>query len=244
MRKLAFALAASLTLLPAAALAQDPVRTGGNVKAPERIKYVAPVYPQIAQSAQVSGVVIMELVVGTDGSPVEAKILKSIPLLDQAAIDAVRQWRYTPTTLNGVPVPVIMTVTVNFALDGSRQSDQAAMGAVASNQSLAAASADNVMSYPPNVVRIGGDVKAPERVKYVAPVYPEVAQTSRVAGVIVVEALIDEAGNVSMAKVLKSIPLLDQAAIDAVLQWKYTPTLLNGAAVPVVMTVTINFTLQ
>ena len=62
------------------------------------------------------GVVIVEAVISTTGHVVEARILRSVPLLDQAALDAVRQWRYTPSLLNGVPVPVVMTVTVTFTL--------------------------------------------------------------------------------------------------------------------------------
>jgi protein TonB len=93
-----------------------PVRVGGSIKQPTKIKDVKPVYPPIAQSARVSGVVIIEATIGTDGRVKEAKVLRSIPLLDQAALDAVRQWQFTPTLLNGVPVPVIMTVTVNFTL--------------------------------------------------------------------------------------------------------------------------------
>ena len=75
-----------------------------------------PVYPPIAQSARVQGVVIIEATIGPDGRVKDAKVLRSIPLLDQAALDAVKQWQFTPTLLNGVPVPVIMTVTVNFTL--------------------------------------------------------------------------------------------------------------------------------
>ncbi|MBW8713179.1 MAG: energy transducer TonB [Acidobacteria bacterium] len=77
---------------------------------------IRPVYPPIAQSARVSGVVIIEATIGADGKVKDAKVLRSIPLLDQAALDAVKQWQFTPTLLNGVPVPVIMTVTVNFTL--------------------------------------------------------------------------------------------------------------------------------
>src|SRR5256885_104897 len=93
-----------------------PVRVGGQIKPPTKTKNVAPVYPAIAQSARVAGVVIIEATIGPNGKVQEAKILRSIPLLDAAALDAVRQWEFTPTTLNGVPVPVIMTVTVNFTL--------------------------------------------------------------------------------------------------------------------------------
>jgi protein TonB len=93
-----------------------PVRVGGNIKTPTKTKDIRPVYPPIAQSARVSGVVIIEATIGADGRVKDAKVLRSIPLLDQAALDAVKQWQFTPTLLNGVPVPVIMTVTVNFTL--------------------------------------------------------------------------------------------------------------------------------
>ena len=73
-------------------------------------------YTAIAQSARVQGVVIVEATIGPDGRVAEAKVLRSIPLLDAAALDAVRQWQFTPTLLNGQAVPVIMTVTVNFTL--------------------------------------------------------------------------------------------------------------------------------
>jgi protein TonB len=93
-----------------------PVRVGGNIKPPTKTKDVRPTYPSIAQSARVQGVVIIEATIGPDGRVQEAKVLRSIALLDAAALDAVKQWVFTPTTLNGVPVPVIMTVTVNFTL--------------------------------------------------------------------------------------------------------------------------------
>ncbi len=92
-----------------------PLRVGGQVRPPTKIKDVKPVYPAIAQSARVSGVVMIEATIGEDGKVVDAKVVRSIPVLDQAALDAVRQWEYTPTLLNGVPVPVVVTVTINFA---------------------------------------------------------------------------------------------------------------------------------
>jgi protein TonB len=92
------------------------VRVGGNIKQPTKVKNVPPVYPPIAQSARVQGVVILEATIGPDGHVQDVHVLRSIPLLDAAAIDAVKQWVYSPTLLNNVPVPVIMTVTVNFTL--------------------------------------------------------------------------------------------------------------------------------
>ena len=93
-----------------------PVRVGGNIKPPQKTRDVRPVYPPIAQSARVQGIVIIEATISPDGAVTDAKVLRSIPLLDGAALDAVRQWVFTPTLLNGVPVPVIMTVTVQFTL--------------------------------------------------------------------------------------------------------------------------------
>jgi protein TonB len=95
---------------------QAPVRVGGNIKPPTKTKDVLPIYPPIAQSARVSGVVIIEATIGVDGSVTDARVIRPVALLDQAALDAVRQWKFSPTTLNGVAVPVIMTVTVNFTL--------------------------------------------------------------------------------------------------------------------------------
>ena len=91
-----------------------PVRVGGRISAPTKVKDVHPVYPAIAQSARVAGLVTIEATIGPDGRVSDAKIVRSIPLLDQSALDAVRQWEYTPTLLNGVPVPVVLTVSVNF----------------------------------------------------------------------------------------------------------------------------------
>jgi protein TonB len=98
------------------AAAKAAVRVGGQVKPPTKTTDVKPVYPAAAQSAGVEGVVIIEATIGADGNVMDAKVLRSVRMLDQAALDAVKQWKYAPTRLNGKPVPVVMTVTVNFKL--------------------------------------------------------------------------------------------------------------------------------
>jgi len=95
---------------------RSPVRVGGAIPQPTKTRDVRPVYPMIAQRARVQGIVIIEAKIDTTGKVGDLRVLRSIPLLDQAALDAVRQWEYEPTRLNGVPVPVIVTVTVNFTL--------------------------------------------------------------------------------------------------------------------------------
>jgi len=95
---------------------QQAVRVGGHIKEPKKLKNIGPVYPDIAKQARVQGIVILEATISPQGKVSDVKVLRGNPLLDPAAIEAVRQWVYTPTLLNGVPVPVIMTVTVNFTL--------------------------------------------------------------------------------------------------------------------------------
>ena len=93
-----------------------PVRAGMDVREPRRLKNVAPVYPHLAVLSRVEGVVILECRIDPRGRVEEVKVLKGPLLLNDAAVDAVRQWVYTPTLLNGIPVPVLMTVTVTFQL--------------------------------------------------------------------------------------------------------------------------------
>ncbi len=96
--------------------AQTLFRPGGEIKEPKRIGGLPPEYPAIARNAGVQGMVILEAVIDEHGEVGRIKVLRSVPLLDHAAITAVQQWRYTPTLLNGVPVSVLMTITVNFTL--------------------------------------------------------------------------------------------------------------------------------
>ena len=91
-----------------------PVRPGGDIKPPIRTVYVAPVYPDIARVARVSGIVVVECTIDPSGHVTDARVLTGHPLLNSAAVEAVRQWRYTATRLNNVPVAVLMTVTVRF----------------------------------------------------------------------------------------------------------------------------------
>ena len=95
---------------------RDPVRPGGDSRPPTKIRHVAPLYPSIAQSNRVQGTVILEAVINEQGEVSQVRVLRSVPLLDEAAMNAVRQWRFTPTLLNGQAVPIVMTVTVAFQL--------------------------------------------------------------------------------------------------------------------------------
>jgi protein TonB len=93
-----------------------PVRIGGQIMAPALISRVDPVYPALAQAAQLQGIVILEATVGETGRVESVKVLRSVGPLDAAAVEAVKQWRYSPLRLNDRPTSFVLTVTVQFHL--------------------------------------------------------------------------------------------------------------------------------
>lgn len=96
------------------------VRVGGQIKAPKSIHVVPPVYPDLAVQARLAAIIIAEALVDQSGRVREVKILRGAPLFDDAAVEAVKQWRYQPLLLNGVPTEFILTVTVKFNLQASK----------------------------------------------------------------------------------------------------------------------------
>lgn len=101
---------------PVAPQQRAPIRIGGQIQAPALIQRVEPIYPDIAVFAHATGVVILEATVNEQGEVIGVVVLRSRKMLDQAAIDAVKQWRYTPLLLNGEPHAFVLTVTLNFSI--------------------------------------------------------------------------------------------------------------------------------
>ena len=92
----------------------------GAIREPVKIKHVAPRYPPAAQRARITGMVMLEAVIDRRGKVDDIRVVRSVPELDRAAVEAVSQWEYSPTLLDGVAIPVLMTVTVSFSLDSAR----------------------------------------------------------------------------------------------------------------------------
>jgi len=152
------------------------------------------------------------------------------PLLQafiESASTAVQQWRYEPPRDGPIAFDTIVSFTPGGKPVVTRTVVPAARGPLEDG-----------------AVRVGGNIKPPPKIKDVRPVYPPEARDARVQGVVIIEARIEPDGRVGSANVLRSVPLLDQAALDAVRQWEFMPTLLNGEPVPVIMTVTVQFTMQ
>ena len=150
----------------------------------------------------------------------------AIDALVQAAIDSAKSWVYE-TPADG---PISFSVGFRFSPDMEAAATEPASPGGAPRRD--------------NAVRVSGKTTPPAKIHDVRPAYPRLAQSARVQGVVIIEGRIEQDGTVSHAQVLRSIPLLDQAALDAVLQWRFTPTLVDGKPVPVIMTVTVNFSLR
>jgi TonB family protein len=201
-----------------------------DVKPPELIKKVDPVYPAEARKAGIEGAVTLEAATDKFGRVESVKVLKSVPELDQAAIDAVKQWVYEPMVIDGKPHGVVFTVTCRFSLDDKNSGKSFEGGVVGTDE------------VPP--VRAIGDIKPPKLIKKVDPVYPPEAKEAGIEGIVIVEATTDIYGRVVDTTVLRSIPELDQAAIDAVKQWVYEPEIIDGIPRGLIFTVTCTFKLK
>ncbi len=114
--QLATVLSELQTMLNGPDRSNEPVRIGGYVPPPRKIHDVPPVYPPAARTAGVQGLVILEATIDPSGEVGDIEVLRSVPELDEAAIAAVEQWRYEPTLVDGVAVPVPMTLTISFRL--------------------------------------------------------------------------------------------------------------------------------
>jgi protein TonB len=147
-------------------------------------------------------------------------VRKTVLALVDSAVTAVKQWRYDPPA----EAPLTFSVSIQY-------------GDAPETMAFSAKDDDKAL-------RVGGAIKPPQKILDVRPIYPPDAKAAGVQGVVIIEARIGADGGVEAAHVIKSIPLLDQAALDAVRQWKFVPTLMNGAPTAVMMTLTINFALQ
>ncbi len=203
----------------------DAVRAIGDVKPPKLLKKVDPVYPEEARKASVEGVVILEATTDKEGNVARVNVLRSnSPLLDQAAMDAVQQWKYKPMLKGGKPRGVIFTVTVRFKLKEGNTEDFDRGAFIAKDDK---------------------EIKVPKLLKKVDPIYPEEAKKAMIQGVVVLRVWVDEQGLVEKVMVIKSeSAVLNEPAIDAVRQWRYEVSNLMGKPTPVVFNVTVTFKLR
>jgi TonB family protein len=220
------------------AASQTPV-----VNAPRRRTNLAfTEYPIDALEKGIRGLVTVDITVNAAGSVTTAAVVSGPQEFRDSALKAAFGLTYEPG-----PSTTLLRVTVEYVRDrnswGVRVVDRPVPSVVPSS-SIQPEAGLTVRPEPSGEYRVGGAFPPPRRLKSAAPVYPEDALAAGIQGVVILELSIDTQGSVVDARVLRSIPELDQAAIDAVEQWEYEPALLEGTAVPIVMTVTVNFTVR
>lgn len=215
--------------------------------APRRqINMVYPEYPHDALERGIKGTVVVDIAVNAAGDVSTAAVASGPQELRASAFKATLGLKFTPGQST-----TAMKIAVDYTLTGNSWGVR--IGEARPNIGIQPPATRRDVDIVTTALRdpdatgayrVGGNIRPPKKIKDAPPEYPAIAQQARVQGVVILEVRIDERGNVTDARPLRSIPLLDQAAIDAVKQWQYEPALRNGVAVPIIMTVTVNFTLR
>ncbi len=193
----------------------EPQPPSKDIKNPRLLRKVDPKYPEEALKVKVEGKVVIEATTNIAGDVVEAKVLQGHPLLRQAALEAIKQWKYEPYIVEGEKKPVQFTVMMNFRLPRESTDKPIALSAQ----------------------------QSPKLIKRVEPKYPPEALKAGVSGKVVIEATTGKEGDVTDTVVIDGHPLLNPAALEALRQWKYEPYLIDGVKKPVKFTVVMNFKL-
>lgn len=242
----------SLSCISAAQTPPPRIRVSSGVAAGLLKTRVPPVYPPLARQARIQGTVNLNVVVDQDGNVQDISLISGHPMLVPAAIEAVKQWKYQPYLVNGVPLNVETQVQVNFSLSNNPSPEQpAANGAVgnAPGGMLGSVLASVPPAQSPRIatpqrIRVSSGVSQGLLVKKVAPLYPSDARDQNIQGTVLLQATIDREGNVSSLQLISGHPLLAPAAIEAVKQWKYRPYYLSGNPLEVETQIQVNFTLK
>jgi TonB family protein len=217
---------------------------------PKRVYFVMPTRPADIDVAGGRAVVPLRVTLDAGGAVAEIRSsccglmtvgngLAASDAFIEATADAVRRWRYEP------PADPPISFDVRIAFDPDGKSSLIMHGGTALPTATLPPPPPNAPPAPwaDGAVRIGSVIHQPAKTKHVPPVFPPEAIAARLQGVVILEVRVETDGHIQNARVLRSIPILDQAALAAVLQWEFAPTLVNGSAVPALMTVTVQFTL-
>lgn len=217
-----------------------PVRVPGNVASAMLIHQVTPVYPPAAKEQHIEGTLLLHAIIGKDGTLQNLTYVSGPPILMSSAMDAVKQWQYKPTLLNGEPVEVDTTISVVYTLGGKTLKEAAESMPPKPNSDT---SLSDAFASSPSSTRVGANAAAAQLIHQVAPAYPPLAKTAHISGTVVLHALIAKDGTIEQLQVVSGPPLLLKSAMDAVQQWAYRPTLVNGDPVRVDTTISVVYTL-
>jgi TonB family protein len=259
-------LSSDTSLSDAFAPSPSSTHVGANAAAAQLIHQVAPAYPPLAKTAHISGTVVLDALIAKDGTIEQLQVVSGPPLLLKSAMDAVQQWEYRPTLVNGDPVRVDTTISVVYTLGeknpnnaGGSGSPSAAPGSstdlpptptvdlsqdpqkdAAASQTPANASSEPNSSTPkPKSIRVGGSVASANLIHQVRPIYPKDAKKQHITGTVMLHVIIAQDGSVKTVDYVNGPPELTSSAMEAVKQWRYKPTLIKGEPLQVDTTISV-----
>jgi TonB family protein len=211
-----------------------PVRVSPGIMSGAAIHKINPIYPPDAKAAHIQGSVVLNAIIGKDGSVENLQVISGPPALAGSAIDAVKQWKYDPYLLNGQPVEIETTITVNFTLPDSPNPQ----GQGTTTQPDATVSEYNGVP----LKKIGNGVSAPMVIYQVEPQFSQEASQAKFMGVVLLNLIVDQDGLPQNVHVVRGVGMgLDEKAVEAVRQYKFKPAMENGSPVPVSINVEVNF---
>ena len=238
-------------------------RAGQDVPMPSRIEGTEPEYPIDAAKKGVIGYVVIDFVIAKSGKPRDFRVAHSIPALDRAALEAVRRWRYAKPVVGGAAADDAATVVLPFfLLRNAPAADELELarlfieredyaGAEAPLSRALAAMGREAACPPPDCPIVSGDSglmpddgRAPRLVTAVKPSYTRLAMNAKVSGTVLLKGIVDLNGRLICVEVSRSIPALDQAAIDAANQWRFEPAARAGTPVRMMVNLEISFKLK
>lgn len=219
---------------------QAPPLDSGNSTQLEPIKKVKASYPFDALKQQLQGQVLVRILISETGDVEKAEVISGNPVLADSAVNAVKQWKFTPVLKNGKPIKVSTTQTFNFAFSENVRQQKAPPETSNTAANPSAAPEGGV----PKRVRVSSGVTTGLLVYRVTPVYPVEARREHIQGIVVLQAMISKEGKIEDLKLISGPRELAEAAIDAVQQWRYRPYLLMGEPVAVDTQIQVKFELR
>lgn len=222
-----------ILIIAATSLASTTFAQPADARAPRRIErseaiamgnltgVVTPQYPDDMRK-QVTGKVVLRILIDKEGNVKKASLLTGSPLLVGATVDAVKQWKFRPYILDNERVEVETTATVEFTADPPY---------VVTPKPLRV----------PQKLRVSQGVMEGNLIHKVEAEYPQMAKTAHIQGDVVLDAIINKQGAIGGVRAISGHPILIQAAMDAVKQWTYKPMMLNGEPVEVETTILVRF---
>lgn len=213
--------------------AQAPIQVPPNSVPTFLVRKVAPVYPPLARQARIQGTVVLRIVIDKEGAVRDPQIVSGHPMLSPAAIEAVKQWRYGRNISDDKPVEVETVVRVSFKMADGPEID------APRRLQQDSARTEGI----PQLVRVAAGIMQGLLAHKVDPEYPAEAKEKHIEGTVLLNVDIDNEGNVGRVELVSGHPMLAPAAMDAILEWKYRPFVLNGAPTAVETTVQVKFAL-